>query len=249
MLTSRIRAVARANTVLILLAVAAVTIVPAAQAQIGFGPKQKPASTFLEIGFLMATPEGEFADHIGNGYGGAGYLLHTFDRNRVIGLRLDFGLVTYGHERQRTCISATIGCRIEVNVNTNNNIMMAAIGPQLMAPTGTFRPYVNASVGLAYLFTQSSLDGVGGAPESIAQTTNFDDATFAWNAGGGLYIPLRNGPRPISLDIGAQYHANGRAQYLREGSITDNPDGSISFTPIDSQTRLLSYHLGVTFGF
>ncbi len=245
---TRFRAQMRAAVFLPLAFGALMSAAPAARAQIGFGPVQKPSSTFLEAGFLLATPEGEFADHIGNGYGGAGYLLHTFDRHRVVGLRLDFGLLTYGHERQRACISTTIGCRIEVDVNTNNNILLAAVGPQLMAPSGTFRPYVNGSVGLAYLFTQSSLDGVGGGNESFAQTTNFDDATFAWNAGGGLYIPLRHGLRPISIDLGVQYHANGRARYLREGSITDNPDGSVSFTPIESQTRLLAYHLGVTFG-
>ena len=83
----------------------------------------------------------------------------------------------------------------------------------------------------------------------FASSTNFDDATFAWAAGGGLYIPIRRRSRhPLSLDIGAQYHANGEARYLREGSIHEDGTGEIFFDPIRSQTNLITYRLGITVG-
>ena len=82
----------------------------------------------------------------------------------------------------------------------------------------------------------------------FAHTTNFDDFTFAWTGAAGAYIPVRRGKLPISIDLGARYHYNGRAEYLREGSIRDNPDGSISFLPIKSETNLWVYHLGIAFG-
>ena len=117
-----------------------------------------------------------------------------------------------------------------------------------MLPSGAVRPYLNGTVGLSYFFTRSSVEGSADL-EPFASSTNFDDATFAWAAGGGLYIPLRRGRKnPLSLDIGAQYHANGEARYLREGSIQEDGTGEIFFDPIRSQTNLITYRLGITVG-
>ena len=82
----------------------------------------------------------------------------------------------------------------------------------------------------------------------FASSTNFDDFTFAASGGGGLWITLHAGPRPIRLDLGARYLNNGRVKYLREGSIHEAPDGSISFKPIESESNLVLYHLGVSVG-
>ena len=68
-------------------------------------------------------------------------------------------------------------------------------------------------------------------------------------AGGGVLIPVRKGLRPILIDVGARFQGNGEARYLKDGSIEDNSDGTISFTPIRSETNLVTYHLGVSFGF
>ena len=68
------------------------------------------------------------------------------------------------------------------------------------------------------------------------------------NATAGLYVPLRRGASPISLDLGATYRNAGRAAYLREGDIEDLPDGGIAIRPRHSDTDLLSFHLGVAVG-
>lgn len=83
---------------------------------------------------------------------------------------------------------------------------------------------------------------------SFADTKNFDDITFALTGGGGVLIRLRGGPRPILLDLAARYHSNGEASYLREGSITDHPDGSVTINPIRSQTNFLALQVGVKMG-
>ena len=108
-------------------------------------------------------------------------------------------------------------------------------------------PYLTGSIGVAYFFTQSSVEGASDALP-FATTTNFGDASFAWSGAGGVYIALKQGARPISLDLGARYQSNGEVQYLRRGSITDNPDGTISFTPTRSQANMIIYHLGLVFG-
>jgi len=63
--------------------------------------------------------------------------------------------------------------------------------------------------------------------------------------GGGLRIPLGGEDSPLDLDLGLRYHRGGEAYYLREGSIIDNPDGSITFDPLRSRTAFLVYAIGV----
>ena len=38
------------------------------------------------------------------------------------------------------------------------------------------------------------------------------------------------------------------AEYLREGDIRDNQDGSITLFPVRSDTDLLTFHIGLTVG-
>lgn len=204
-----------------------------------------PSRWFGSISVLAAQPLGEFDDYIDVGGGVSGGVMYQLTPNGPLALRADFGYVLYGSERKRINPFP----RLEGDIETNNSIFYAGIGPQVMVPDGRFRPYLGGTVGLSYFFTQSRLDGVTSGTDAILETTNFDDLTFAMTGAGGVYIPLRRGLKPVSLDIGARYHANGRARYLREGSIQDNPDNSITVNPIESETNLLTWHLGVTIGF
>jgi hypothetical protein len=136
-----------------------------------------------------------------------------------------------------------------VDLETTNSIFLFGVGPQLMVPTGQLRPYLNGSVGLAYFSTQSYIQGQDQPDEyRFGNTTHFDDGSLAYGAGAGVYIPLSRRRRPISLDIGARYQRAGRTEYLVEGSIRDNPDGTISFVPLESDIDLATLHVGVTVG-
>lgn len=206
----------------------------------------KPTRMYLGGAFQVAVPQGEFADNIGTGYGFGGNFIYQLDRQGIFAIRADAGGVIYGQERQRACFPGT--CRVSLDINTSNNIFMGSIGPQIMAPTGLFRPYLNGGVGVSYFFTESSLEGSDNS-SPFAQSTNYHDAVLSWNAGGGLYIPVYHGRNPVSIDLGANYQWNGKASYLRKGGITDNSDGSISLHPVRSETNLVVFRLGATVGF
>ncbi len=213
----------------------------------GFDEPRRPSRAFAAVHLMVAQPLGEFDDYIDWGGGLGGEFLYAFDRQGALGVRVSMGWLLYGHETKRVPLSPSVG-RITVDVSTSNNIFVMGIGPQVMLPSGVVRPYLNGTAGLSYFFTRSSVEGSADF-EPFASSTNFDDATFAWSAGGGLYIPLRRGRKnPVSLDIGAQYHANGEARYLREGSIHEDGTGEIFFEPIRSQTNLVTYRLGITVG-
>jgi hypothetical protein len=211
-----------------------------------FDEPRRPSRAFVGIHLMATQPLGEFDDYIDWGGGIGGEFLYALDRHGALGLRVNMGLMIYGHETKRVPLSPSLG-RISVDVSTSNNIFVFGVGPQVMLPSGMVRPYLNGTAGLSYFFTRSSVEGSADF-EPFASSTNFDDATFAWSAGGGLYIPLRRRKNPVSLDIGAHYHANGEARYLREGSIREDGTGEIFFDPIRSQTNLVTYRLGITVG-
>lgn len=208
---------------------------------------QRPSGFYAGAALAYGRPQGEFRDYVEHGFGGDAHLLYQPAARGVLALRMDAAFLTYGNERMRVPLSPTIGGRILVNVNTSNNIGFLGIGPQLGVPDGRLRPYVGGFVGVNYLFTESSVEGRDDDLD-FARTTNYDDATFSYGGRAGLYVPLRDGPSPISLDLGVVYQDNGEASYLREGDIHDLPGGAIEMTPSRSDTDLLTFRVGVSVG-
>lgn len=199
-------------------------------------------------GILVAQPTGEFGDYVNAGVGFGVGAHYAFDRAKVLSLRADVGFLVYGSERYEAPLSPTLP-RIRVDVNTTNSILMYSAGPQLMAPSGPVRPYVHGFVGGSYFSTSSSISGTDDwDDDGDFSTQHFGDGVLSWGGAGGLLIPLSVRRNPVSIDLGARYVRNGRTRYLREGSITDNPDGTLSFTPIESQTDMVVYRLGVSVG-
>jgi opacity protein-like surface antigen len=207
----------------------------------------RPVVAMGGLNFIVGVPTGEFQDYIDAGFGLNVNGVVPVKRNSPIALRADIGFLVYGSETKRVCFSETVGCRIQLDVTTTNSIFFGNIGPQLMLPTGAIRPYVNAGVGFSYFNTSSSVDGSANN-EDFARTTNFDDATMAWAAGGGVLIRLSSGNVPVLLDVGARYNSNGSVEYLKKGDIHDNPDGSIVITPTRSEANLITLNLGVSIG-
>ena len=203
--------------------------------------------SYLGGELTAASPQGEFRDYVDSGWGGGLHYLLRADRDGWLALRVDASLLNYGHERQRVPLSSTIGGRVAVDLVTDNNIAFVGVGPQIGLPTGSIRPYVNGFVGVSYIFTESSVRGTSSG-DTFASTTNFDDASFAYGGGGGLYIPISRRRNPVSLDLGVTYRHNGAAEYLREGDIEDNEDGTITLHPVRSDTDLLTFHIGFSVG-
>jgi hypothetical protein len=199
------------------------------------------------IAFIQSRPQDALGNNIGFGYGADGTYMFRLDDAGYFGLRADAGFLQYGEESKRVPLSSTIGGRVQVDVSTTNYIVPLSIGPQLMWPKGSIRPYVNAGVGGQFFFTQSSVEGsedVG----SFAHTTNQWDKTLTWIAGGGVYVPLYQKRFNVLLDLGAQYVDGGRARYLKPGSIQDLPDSQILITPMETETHMVLVRFGVRLG-
>jgi len=169
----------------------------------------------------VSNPVGEFAENVGIGFGIAGHGRLPVDDSGTLSLRLDLGFINYGNETIRICI--TLPCRVTGELTTSNNIFMLGLGPELSIGSGRVQMYGNASLGLAYFATTSSVEGENNEGDPFAESTNFDDATFAWTAGPGARLGIWSGPgADVFLDLFARYHGNGEALYLRKGDI-DQP--------------------------
>jgi hypothetical protein len=207
--------------------------------------QREPTRWSVSGGVLVAQPVGEFEGYVGTGFGAAVQGLLRLDPAGIVSIRGDAGFVNYGNETRRVCFSATVGCRVQLDLTTSNNIALLGFGPQLELPLPYVRPFVHAGIGAAYFGTTSSVRGTD-RHDDFASSTNFDDLTFSWNAGGGLNIPVAGGATPISVQLAARYHGNGNAEYLRKGDIEDHPDGSITLRPTRSEANLVIYQIGVS---
>jgi hypothetical protein len=225
--------------------VALVALFAAAPARAQYGVGTPPARVTLGGGAFVAQPVGEFKNYVNSGFGGGGHLLLRIDRHGFLALRADAGFLIYGHETKR--VSLPNAGRVDLDVTTSNNILTYSIGPQLMVATGPIRPYLNAMAGGAYFFTESSVGGSDNS-SSFASTRNFGDNVPSYGYGGGVFIPFAVRHADVGLDLGARFIRNGHTRYLREGGITDLPGGGYAVSPIESETNLVVYHIGVSAG-
>jgi len=192
--------------------------------------------------FITGVPTGEFADATDTSFGFSlvGYLNLT----RFVRIRVDGGYLQYGSETRRVCMP---NCRVVFDLKTSNGIGFGSVGPELVAPAGRLRPYMNVGIGGSDFFTASHLDGTDDE-HAIGNTTNFADGTFAVTAGGGVYIPLYLKSSHVAVDLGFRYYRNGTVKYLREGDIRDNADGTIFFIPRQTRADLFTVIVGMTVG-
>ncbi len=206
-----------------------------------------PAPRFhAGVDFIVGEPLGEFQEFVGSGFGADAFGRIAMDPRGILSLRADLGFLVYGYESQRVCFQG-IGCRVQARLETTNGIAFGGIGPELAFPMKRARPYVHAFMGFSYFNTSSSLEDLDGY-ESSFDTENFADGTTSFGWGGGIELNLKEGRAPISLNLGFRYHENGRVEYLTEGDIVDNPDGSITMYPVLSEANLMAYHFGVSIG-
>jgi hypothetical protein len=216
------------------------------------GPATADGEPRLQGGltFDVGQPRGAFRRYVDQGFGVGAHALYRLDRRGAFALRLDGGFLNYGHETLHLPLSDRPGGgRVRLDVTTTNNIFWLGAGPQLMAPRGAVRPYVNATAGFSYFATISSAKGRADVT-SFAEDANYGDTPFSWGGGAGVLVPLRHRARSlVFLDVGARYHNNGRGvRYLREGGIRDLPGGGIAFDPIRSRADLVSWHVGLSIG-
>lgn len=208
------------------------------------GPRHSPV--LAGVAFTYAVPQRDFRQNVRQGFGADANVHYKLDRQGIVSLGGELGFLGYGRETNRVPLSSTIGGRILVDVTTSNNVFWMGLGPQITAPSGPIRPYVNGTAGFAVFWTESSVKG-DYDQEAFASTNNYNDATFAWTAGGGFLIPVGKSKQG-AIDFGVRWNGNGNTRYLKRGDIIDLPNGNVQLRVNEGETPMLMWRLGLKWG-
>jgi hypothetical protein len=195
------------------------------------------------INLSVGVPTGEFDQNVNVSPGIGLNVVIPFTSTGSLGVLIQGGVLIYGSQTRRIPLAGTSGL-VSVDLTTTNYLGFLGAGLQYSPRHGGFRPYLNGTLGGSYLATESEVKGTNNV-ESFANTTNFDDLVFAATAGGGFYVPVG---KKIAIDLGAQFHWGGQADYLTKHGIIDNGDGTTSFNPSTSRTDLVRIQVGLEFG-
>lgn len=195
------------------------------------------------ISFTLGFPEGDFKDH-NKRTGFGGNLEALLVKTGPASMGLNIGYLNYGSETRRERFSTTIP-DVMVDVNRTNNILNFHLLFHIAPDFSTFIPYAEGLFGGSYIFTETRIDS---REEDVASSTNFDDFTWSYGAGGGFMIHVYSNPdneiSDVYIDFKVRYLFGGKAEYLKEGSVVIE-DGIAYFTPEKSKTDLLTASLGV----
>ncbi len=191
----------------------------------------------------VTQPRGVFNETTNLGWGLSGNVLFRLDPNSIFNIRADVAFTNYGNVRQRVPLSSTVGNLIRVDLNTSNNIATFVTGPQLLGPTGVFTPYASALGGFSAFWTTSSVEGTNNN-EAFASTTNSSDFAWAYGGAAGAYIRVKDGPRPIRLDIGVRYLRHDDVTYLTADEVRSASQARRDPRPIRSRVDFYTYFIG-----
>jgi opacity protein-like surface antigen len=190
-------------------------------------------------GFHAGVPTGDFGEAADEGWGVAGHLV-VLPHERPFGLRLEVSALVYGSRSFTIPDPGTAGY-VGDTVRTDTWFGSMLAGPEVRARHGAVRPYAHVLAGVGYFATTSERSFYY-ETVPVAGTTNFDDSTFAWAAGGGVEIALGSS---VSLDLGARYLANSTVDYFTESSIAGPAEALV---PHRGEAHVVTFTVGVSFG-
>lgn len=203
------------------------------------------------IHFQLASPVGEFADHVDDVALGLN-MDWTYSGDGPLALGLGGDFLIYGHNT----VVMDLPLVEDFEYVTDNNMASLFAIARLKASEGFFQPYVEARFGWSYIWTETKLeDEDWWDDDEVARETNFDDFALIWGGGAGLRLMLHEAdPRDeeskdVMLDMRVIYRRGACADYLTEGAIVVEADDSVHLEPSRSRTDLVQYMLGVTIGF
>ena len=192
-------------------------------------------------GLLIGIPRGEFQQHVTAAAGFDGFVNLNLDRSGATGMRLEGSILVYDHLHDVAYLDG--GYYVyPIGLTTSSYIASLRAGPQLTFGQGPLRLYGFGMGGVSYFATSTSFDDSCGCG-SYGSTTEWDDVTLAWEAGGGLQLALGRGHNPVLLDLGARYLYNGRVTYVPAQTLAS---GTLS--PVSSEANLVVLQLGISVG-
>lgn len=200
--------------------------------------------------FTISLPQNEFKTKLdATGIGGSGYFLVNIPKSPFYA-GASFGVVVYGSDTRQEPFNAYTP-EVIVDVTTRNYILMCHFVLRAQPQTGVLRPYLDGLLGFNYIWTETGVYDRQSWSDRIASTVNMDDWAVSYGIGGGLMLCVYKNPNSdfsSLIEFGIRYLKGGKAQYLQQGSITQE-NGYVVYDIDYSNTDLLTLHMGVSFSF
>lgn len=214
------------------------------------------AQPSLHVGGVAALPQGAFSDALGSAGGGLALGVLVGIPGTPLAVGAEGAIAIYGYERRTVPLSLTIP-DVRVGVTTSNNLAHGLAVARLQTPDGPVRLYLDGVLGVAYLFTETSVgdDDRYFDDREVFSTTNFDDAAFVAGGGPGALLRVYDGLTDegqrvaVALDLRVRYISGGTATYLGRGDLLRYDDGTLGVDPRRSRTDVLMPSVGVQIGF
>ena len=201
-----------------------------------------------DLNFFVGSPQGDFRDNLDETAVGINGSIAYALAESPVQLGIELGIMTYGEDRRSESFNPDIP-EVRVNVVTSYDIFTGHALLRYEVPGRIIRPYVDGLIGLQYLFTKTEVQDRNDQFDNIASDTNFDDTAFSYGVGGGVKFRVYSSPtRQAFINIKARYLLGGEAEYLQPGSI-EIDDGTLTFDVSESETDILTLHLGAAFKF
>jgi len=204
------------------------------------------------INLLVAVPQNEFSKNVKNvGFGvGVEGLLFFGNSSVPFGVGLDLGFMNYGNENLNVPLSTTLP-GVTVNLDRTNNLANFHLLFQITTNGKVARPYLDLLFGGNYLYTESKVTEESEGKD-IATSQNLSDYAWSYGFGGGMMFRIYEPDQAdmpafgsLFLDLKVRYLRGTEAEYLTEGSIVGNPDGTVTLHTSKSKTDMIQIQAGV----
>ncbi len=224
-------------------------------------PTELSAKLNAGLGFSLAWPQKDFAKQVDLACGLAGRVGWDLAGESPIAATLffDVNFLNYGQER-RAMVLSTITPDVIVDVITDNFMLLGSPGFSLGLKRGRVRPYGEVFGGLTFIATvtsiedryyyppaETSIEDRGLGSKTLDISTNLSDFTTNIGFGAGLQVLVcHKNVAEVLIDIKFTYIKGGKAEYLKEGSITRTSSGDVHYDKIQSATDMTRLQIGVS---
>jgi len=220
-------------------------------------PQLASAQNTVQLGLngLAGFPQGEFKNKINTVGGGLDLECLYAPGHGPFGFGLSGGFMIYGYEKHREIVQ-TNNADFHVDVSTTNSIFFGHLLFRIQNKYGNIRPYLDGLLGFKYFATITEMDDPDwyDDDDEISQCS-YDDTVLSYGGSAGIMLRVYGGSfhrrhrKPeIFIDLRLRYLRGGNAVYLKKGGI-NRVNGNLVYDVQESETDLLTTHLGVTVSF
>ncbi len=165
----------------------------------------------------------------------------------------EFNVTYMGTDSRTVAWSSTIP-DLKVDVETQHAMAQVLLVNRLIAPSGVFRPYVEALGGLNLFSSVTSVNDRGDGDE-VASDDTHNSAAWTYGAGAGVLYRLFEGHEPSEdseesnirdgyLVASLRYFSGTEAEYMTAGSVTQDENNDVKYDKKTSPIEHWTFSIG-----